>query len=511
MDIDFGDADAGVGIAISVLSDYLAELQRIGQLPQQVTFQRVFNGQDVDVLVLIDPPVFELIQVPNAEPYTRVHLTGSIEVRPAGQPDASPIVLGLNAAALLSLVLVGQRAVGLQYDGVDGQPLAPVTEADIDNLFTSPEVAAALEKTIDLATPLIAGLNQSRFPDARSRPDDSAWAVELTLMPGGEDSVDGFAVTAGPPGTTARPSSTESFVAPNTGLAVAYNRAFLDLLLSRGAAAEIGQTVSGANVVSLTLQMSDTAIMIQQGHVVRPIDTPLIDVIPDVDIRFEGPMVPSLVRGTTGMAFDTSGVAVRVDESDKIFQAVLRWFFTLGAAALLFTGWASLTALGILLWISAVQPIWNADAQLDNAPNLIRDSLATILGAHLSALADSLDDDTAVPPLRIDATPDSLVVVHGGIVLFAQILVVPIEAMMRTAEYSRRLRRFAIFELSDGRRFRAQELARLMKAGKVTVPGFHQVDGNYLRADPDNVEANNLLQSFKQNETTEVVVRSRRS
>jgi hypothetical protein len=330
-------------------------------------------------------------------------------------------------------------------------------------------------------------------------------------MPGGEDSVDGFAVTAGPPGTTARPSSTESFVAPNTGLAVAYNRAFLDLLLSRGAAAEIGQTVSGANVVSLTLQMSDTAIMIQQGHVVRPIDTPLIDVIPDVDIRFEGPMVPSLVRGTTGMAFDTSGVAVRVDESDKIFQAVLRWFFTLGAAALLFTGWASLTALGILLWISAVQPIWNADAQLDNAPNLIRDSLATILGAHLSALADSLDDDTAVPPLRIDATPDSLVVVHGGIVLFAQILVVPIEAMMRTAEYSRRLRRFAIFELSDGRRFRAQELARLMKAGKVTVPGFHQVDGNYLRADPDNVEANNLLQSFKQNETTEVVVRSRRS
>ena len=189
MDIDFGDADAGVGIAISVLSDYLAELQRIGQLPQQVTFQRVFNGQDVDVLVLIDPPVFELIQVPNAEPYTRVYLTGSIEVRPAGQPDASPIVLGLNAGARLSLVLVGQRAVGLQYDGVDGQPLAPVTEADIDNLFTSPEVAAALEKTIDLATPLIAGLNQSRFPDARSRPDDSAWAVKLTLMPGGEDSV----------------------------------------------------------------------------------------------------------------------------------------------------------------------------------------------------------------------------------------------------------------------------------------------------------------------------------
>jgi hypothetical protein len=42
----------------------------------------------------------------------------------------------------------------------------------------------------------------------------------------------------------------------------------------------------------------------------------------------------------------------------------------------------------------------------------------------------------------------------------------------------------------------------------VSVPGFHQVDGDYLRANPDDAEATNLLQKFKENPTTEVVVKS---
>jgi hypothetical protein len=222
-------------------------------------------------------------------------------------------------------------------------------------------------------------------------------------------------------------------------------------------------------------------------------------------------MVPSLVRGTTGMAFDMSGVVVDIDDSDEIFYTVAKWFITAVAGALLFTGFASLTALGIGLWLTLVQGFWNADVEIENAPNTLRDSLATALGAELEVLAASLDDDSDVGELRIDATPDSLQVVDGNMVFLAQILVVPVEAMMRSAEYSRSLRRFVIFELDDGRRFRAQELARLMAAGKVTVPGFHQVAGNYLRADPDDADANNLLRQFKQNAPTEVVVKSVRS
>jgi len=45
-----------------------------------------------------------------------------------------------------------------------------------------------------------------------------------------------------------------------------------------------------------------------------------------------------------------------------------------------------------------------------------------------------------------------------------------------------------------------------MASGKITVPGFHQVNSNYIRANPDNVEANNLLRTFKSNATAEAVV-----
>ena len=47
-----------------------------------------------------------------------------------------------------------------------------------------------------------------------------------------------------------------------------------------------------------------------------------------------------------------------------------------------------------------------------------------------------------------------------------------------------------------------------MKAGKITVAGFHHVRGKYVRSDHDNSAANNLLHSFKSNETTEVVVKN---
>jgi hypothetical protein len=88
------------------------------------------------------------------------------------------------------------------------------------------------------------------------------------------------------------------------------------------------------------------------------------------------------------------------------------------------------------------------------------------------------------------------------------VLVSPRTMQLVSGEYSKKLRRFVIFELEDGRRFRAQELARLMATGKITVPGFHQVRQSYLRANPDNAEANNLLRTFKANLTPEVVLRN---
>jgi hypothetical protein len=512
MKVGLGDADAAVGVGLDVVTDFLAELMRIGRLPNRQEFTRDVGGQTFDVVALLDPPTFELVTAGPDAPRTRLHLTGTIEARPAADPGADPITFPLDAAVRLTIVLTPADPVpevGFSYDGVDGTPAFPVTADDINAFMTGPEVQQVLADTkLPIADSLVEGLNASRFPDATTRPADSDWSVRLTLTPASADTVDAFVVSAGPPGTLATLAVTESFVAPRTGLAVAYNRSFLDLVLERGAAAKRGTTVDEAEVTSLDMSMADNGIQIT-GHVVREIDTPIIDIAPDVDIDFDGVAIPRLIRGTTGLTMDTSGIDVDVDDVDEVFYGALRWVLTIGASALLFTGVGVFTLAGIALWATVVQFVWNKAADLDNAPNLLRDNLAASLGAQLSLLADSLDDSTPAGALTVDGTPDSALVVEGNIVLFAQVIIRSMQARLRSAEYSHKLRRFAIFELDDRRKFRAQELARLMKAGKISVSGFHHVGGKYVRSDHDNSAANNLLQSFKANETSEVVVKNR--
>lgn len=511
MEIGLGNADAAVGISFSVITDFLRELTRLGQLPDRLEFDREIAGQASHITVLLDPYEFVMIKQGPDSPRSVLRIVGIIEVRPASDPNATPFTFPLSAAAKLTLILVDAdpvAEVGFRYDGLDGTPSPALIATDIDNFMNSPEVQIILTNTrLPIADSLVQGLNKTRFIDDDTRPEDSEWNVDLTLTPADSDTVDAFVVSASPPETTATLTITTSFVASLSELAIAYNRNFLDMVLERAAEAKVGEEVDGGEVTSLSMSMADNGIQIA-GHVVREIDTPVIDIAPDVDIDFNGIAIPQLIRGTTGMTMDTSGIDVDVDDSDEIFYGALKWILTIGASALLFTGVGSLTALGILLWITLVQSAWNSSVELDNAPNVLRDSLAAGLGAQLSLLAEALDDSTPAGELTVTGTPDSALVVDGNMVLFAQVIISPMMARMRSAEYSRKLRRFVIFELEDRRKFRAQELARLMKEGKIVVPGFHHVRGKYVRSDHDNSAANNLLKVFKTNETREVVVKN---
>ena len=353
MNVGLGDADAAVGIGLEVVSDFLAELIRIGKLPNRQELTRDFGGQTYNVVVLIGPPTFEMVTAGPDAPRTRLHLTGTIEARPESDPAVDPITLPLDAAVRLTVVLIPADPVaeiGFRYDGVDGTPAFPVNAEDIDAFMSSPEVQQVLDDTkLPIADSLVKGLNESKFPEPATRPADSDWSVRLTLTPASADTVDAFAVSAGPPGTLATLAVTESFVAPRTGLAVAYNRSFLDFMLDRGADANEGTTVDEAEITSLKMLMADTGIQID-GHVVREVDSPVIDVLPDVDIDFDGIAIPQLIRGTTGMTMDTSGIVVDVGDFDEAFYGALKWVLTIGASALLFTGVGSLTLIGIALW-----------------------------------------------------------------------------------------------------------------------------------------------------------------
>jgi len=268
--------------------------------------------------------------------------------------------------------------------------------------------------------------------------------------------------------------------------------------------AQEGQDVGGGEIQTpLRIFMNPDSIQVN-GSAVKEVPS----ILPDVTVTFVGPMHPFLVRGTTVMGFDMDDIEVDVGDFAEVFYWVVKWFTTVFAGVALVSGVGALTVVGILTWLTLVQLAWNADVAIGNAPNLVRDGLANALGSNLTALSESLDDDTAVGQVRIDSTPDSLQVVDSHLIFLAQVLVSARTMRLVSGEYSKKLRRFVIFELEDGRRFRAQELARLMATGKVTVPGFHQVRQSYLRANPDDAEANNLLRTFKTNLTSDVVLRN---
>jgi hypothetical protein len=497
MQINLGGAVAGAATAISVLDEYFQELHRIERIPPSIPLaQGVF-----ELTLRLDAPRFEMVKPANADPYTRLLLTGSVERRLGNQP---PEVFPLDLKVLLKIVTLPQATVGLQFDGLDETPSSPLTENDVRNLFLGPALFPLLDGIrIPSGKRIIEGLQGLEQLDPQfDIPDVEGWAFEVTLMPAGSDTVDSFMASIG--FLTASAVLRESFVPEGQEFAIAFSDRFLDLILEAGAKAQEGKVIEEAKILApLEIYMNPDSIQVN-GRARREVWS----VFPDVTVSFVGPMHPFLVRGTTVMGFEMDDIDVDVGDFEEAFYWVAKWFTVVFAGAALVSGWGALTVAGILTWMTAVQFFWNADVAIGSAPNLVREGLANALGAGLAALSTSLDDETAIGQVRIDSTPDSLRVVNGHLILLAQVLVAPRTMQLVAGEYSKKLRRFVIFELEDGRRFRAQELARLMATGKVTVPGFHQVRQKYIRANPDDAAANNLLKTFKANVTPEVVLRN---
>ena len=125
MNIDLGSADAAVGISFSVITDFLAELTRLGRFPNRLEFDREVGGQLSHIIVLLNPLEFLMITQGADSPRSVLRIFGTIEIRPAAEPNATPLVIPLEAAAKLTVTLVDAEPVaevGFRYDGIDGTP-----------------------------------------------------------------------------------------------------------------------------------------------------------------------------------------------------------------------------------------------------------------------------------------------------------------------------------------------------------------------------------------------------
>lgn len=491
------DAQIGLALDVDVFSQFFAEAHRTDESLQQVS---VSVAEGLDLTLNVDSIAF-FLDHDTTETLLQLELS---------TVDASQtIVIQVILRPVLRPVGDAAPVVALEYGGVhhidmgDG-PLTDVIDADsleerVDALFEDTEAEGSVGERIagvrlDLLSGLIEGLEAIHFPDEGSRPDRSDWEPGLALLPAdGPDTADAMMIAVALPDESAETSMTHSLLRVRTGFGLMFSRILLQELFDRGAEEEVGEERCGSTMQSLTLTLEDDHIQIE-GMVEKS----------TIDVPFSGPVFPFLYRGATQMSVDAS--EVDAEEPDGLsdflkFLAVLVGVIlpTIGAVLL---GPLGLIG-GVIADVWAVRGIWGAAEQLDRADELVQGGLGGALGAALSQLASDLRYQGEVETITIDSTPNELRMLDGDFFFDALVFVSPIEETIVNGWFSRTHGRFVFHQLEGGQKFRTWELARLVRAGKIATPGFHAVahpNGRlYMRADPDNEEANNLQEMFRTN------------
>jgi hypothetical protein len=270
------------------------------------------------------------------------------------------------------------------------------------------------------------------------------------------------------PGDFPFPGVTESFLPSSHSMVLAYNRTFLDQVLEAGAQAQIGEEIDGAEITKLSLSMNDDSIQVD-GEVKKSI----------VEITFVGPLHPNLIRGTGAILIDASDIDVDIPE------ALIGFLKFLGVlSALSFFG------------IAALGKITDAIGDLEAADDAVQTGLTDSLQKALVALTNGLQFSSDVGEVSVISTIDELQVSDGNFLFLSHLFAGPQTDRILEAFYSKEERKFVLFHLESGLRFSATDLAKLIQAEKIIIEGVHDVNGVYVRTDPDMTIENNLLVIF---------------
>ncbi len=479
--MNLGDARIGVVIGVKVFAEFFDEAYERGLIPHTITKDAGAHTFEVT----LNRPEFRAVAKENRPAYTRLELSGHVTKRSSVIPTLPPSLdEDFEVSIKLGLALKprsGQAPlVVFELDGIDEPPESLELTVLFAAALSNPELTGALASLeLDLITPVVEGLEPIYYPKADPPPRDAWGTATEVLVPMDSSHWAGIGIFVSEPDKDARPALTSSPLPALMGLQFIYSKSLLNHVLEASSKEQVGKDVGegdeAAHLDSLSLSMGSDSIQIK-GKASKDGAT----------ITFEGPVYPSLARGTTSLIMDTSEVSVDVD---------MPWYYSFGyalAAILFFVPGLNLLDLALL------PALFDAGAAAAAAPATVRRGLASGLADGMSALAAGLAVDLdGSGPIDVDSTTDHLAVIDGNMLFAAQVFVSVVESPIVNASYSKLQRRFVEYELADGRKFLYSELARLCAKGKVVCPGFHDVEGKYMRSNPDSTTANNLGDQFE--------------
>lgn len=493
--MNIGQAQVAVVIAVNVLDAFFKALHAAGVIPPVSSADRTTPVGRRNVTTLLFSPLFEMAGPAN-NPRTLLNLTGEIELRAEGVTSGFPdATFPLNIWVRLDVILrerPGEAPYGcLVYGGVDQPVDFPLTDEMVDDFFNSPEIQQIFgDLQLEIVAPIIESLETNLFPDDDDPPAPDSWSAAVRLQRASNaGSVDALAVQVALPGEDATGGDEASFLPALTEFGIIYSRRLLDTMLGRQAAELEGSEVDDATITNLSLVMGNDALLLngraEQDNAV---------------ITFIGPVRMSLMRGTYQFAVDAQEISVDVDLP---WWADVLLFFMRPAGGLLTLGLGPL--FGSMILASQGTSLGEIEVSVGAAPFLVKGSISASLSDGLEALANGLVFETAVGNTQPESTPDHSRVENGHIGVFAQVFIKPLFKTIVDGRYSQAQRRFREFQLEGGRWLSSPELARIVKTGRITTPGYHGVERTlseervlrYMRANPDREAHNNLLEQFK--------------
>lgn len=463
--MDIANARIGTFISIDIFNQFFTELYKSGDFPRE---QVTGDPESPIATTLLDLPTFKLVER-EGELFTALHLTGTIEMHLLNKPP-EPLDVLINLAIEATPREGEAPVVMLAYRGILESANDIVITNALSQTFKGDEISQLLEDSaIELLGPMISALSGARFPEGGA-PGPDEWPVATQLYQeasGTQACVGVFVADVGEALTLPREASP---LPHQREIGVTLAKGFLDPIFEEQAKAQIGTSQDDAVIKKLKLHMGDDALMVD-GEAEKD----------GAKIEFKGPVELQLIMGTSTLVASARDLDVDVTKP---------WYYYLGLAVapiLFFIPILGMMFIGFLV---------SKSLEAASAPDKLRRSLGSALTDALGALGGGLSSPGNDGDVTLESTPTNALIVNGNLMLLAQAFVSPMTDSIGTATWSRSQRRFLGYILQGGRPFAASELARLVHAGKIIVPGHHDVKGRYLRANPNQREGDNLLERF---------------
>jgi hypothetical protein len=458
-------------MAVKVFDDFLKDLHRRKRIPQTMRLEQeveILSGMPIKGIVnlVLEPPEFRMHFLDNGEPYTRLNLSGHVEITVASPNVESPplysipFYIGIKVDLTLKYPAGKAPILGMNYGGIE-TVTDPFTPEFIDQNLSGTDIIKLIEEIeMDVVEPIVQALETIYYFDAAAnqKPSHDQYPALLRLMPHHAGHFDAIGLFVDIPGSGLSVSYVDSFVPKSSDLTLWFTDSLVQLMVQKGKS-ELEEWISGfpggLEVKKLELALDNNRILV---------DGKIVSHEYDAEGTIKGPIYFTHQPGNMYMHID----------SDLDIDLDLPW-------------WAD-----ILVFLTG-----STDLVHEKIPNMGQKMAEGMANNMLKKVSAAINlEGISIDGIPVEIYPDRLTLDDNCIKAFVHIYTYPHTETIVRADFSKLRGKFMMYHLESGRRFWAPDLARLVHQGFIITPGYHAVGSEYMRANPDSSEANNLLERF---------------